>query len=105
MSDTSREGATINLTSTVVAVADQLWTKLDNEAVLLDQKRGTYYGLNEVGARIWELLERPRRVEEIRDVLVGEYEVEVDRCNGDLMALLQNLLNRGLIEVRDSYRV
>jgi hypothetical protein len=61
-----------------------------------------YYGLEDVGARLWSLLQRPVTVSAIRDTLVAEYDVEPARCGRDVRALLQNLAARGLIEVRQS---
>jgi hypothetical protein len=60
-----------------------------------------YYGLDAVGARIWSLIQEPRTVNEIRDILLEEYEVEPERCERDLLALLQKLADEGLIEVKD----
>jgi hypothetical protein len=54
-----------------------------------------------VGARVWHLLQEPRTVQDIRETLLMEYEVERDRCERDLLALLQELVAAGLIEVRD----
>jgi hypothetical protein len=60
-----------------------------------------YYGLNETGARVWSLLQEPRPVHVIRDALVGEYDLDPDRCERDLLALLDALVAAALIEVRD----
>jgi hypothetical protein len=87
--------------STVVAVPNQVSSSLGDEAVILELTQGIYYGLNEVGARIWELLKRPRRVGEIRDVILDEYEVAPQAVTRDVLALLAELADRGLIEVRD----
>jgi Coenzyme PQQ synthesis protein D (PqqD) len=85
----------------IVAIQDQVSTKLENEAVILNIKDGVYYGLNPVGARIWDLLQEPVTVGEIRDILVDEYEVDPLRCKEDLLNLLQDLSDRGLIGLTD----
>lgn len=88
--------------SRVVAARDQVSSDLGGEVAILHLGAGAYYGLDGVGARIWGLIQaEPRTVGEIRDVLVGEYEVEPDRCESDLLALLQRLADQGLVEVRD----
>jgi hypothetical protein len=51
---------------------------------------------------VWNLLREPRRVEEILETLVAEYEVDPASCEADLLALLKNLHEEGLIEVRDA---
>ncbi|HEY9632632.1 MAG TPA: PqqD family peptide modification chaperone [Coleofasciculaceae cyanobacterium] len=87
--------------SIVEAVKDQVSADLAGEAAILNLKSGVYYGLNEVGARIWQLMQEPRTVTTIRDTLLEEYEVEPDSCERDLLALLRDLAIAGLIEVRD----
>lgn len=92
---------TLSISSSVVAAKDQVSSDLGGEVAILDLRSSTYYGLEEVGARVWSLIqEEPRTVEEIRNVLLSEYEVEPDRCERDLFALLQRLADEGLIEVR-----
>lgn len=85
----------------VVASKDQVSCDLGGEAAILSIKKGVYYGLDPVGAQVWNLLQEPRRVAEVRDAVAGEYDVEPDRCERDLIALLEKLLAEGLIEVQD----
>ena len=86
--------------STVVAAKDQVSSDLGGEVAILDLKAGVYYGLDAVGARIWSLIQEPRTVNEIRDILLEEYEVEPEHCERDLLALLRRLADEGLVEVR-----
>jgi hypothetical protein len=88
--------------SIVVAAAGQVSCDLAGEAVILDIQPGIYYGLNAVGARIWKLIQEPRAVCQVRDALLEEYEVEPDRCERDLLALLRELATKGLIKVKDA---
>jgi hypothetical protein len=92
--------APLSLHTVVVAAADQVSCPLGEEAAILNLKNNVYYGMNPVGARVWGLLKQPKRVSELRDVLLDEYEVERDRCAQDLLALLQKMHDEGLIEVR-----
>lgn len=87
--------------SIVVVSNDQISSNLSGEAVILNLNSGVYFGLNEVGASIWNLLQKPISVGEIRDAMVEEYEVEIAQCEQDLLSLLENLLAAGLIEVRE----
>jgi hypothetical protein len=84
-----------------VAAKDQVSSDLGGEVAILDLKAGVYYGLDAVGARIWSLIQEPRTVNEIRDILLEEYEVEPERCEHDLLALLRRLADEGLVEVRN----
>ena len=92
---------TVSLGSTVVATEGQVSSDLGDEVAILDFKVGMYYGLDNVGARVWNLIQKPRTVEEIRDILTSEYEVEPFRCERDLITLLRDLLDEGLVEVSD----
>lgn len=86
--------------SVVAATKDQVSCSLGEEAAILNTKEGIYYGLDPVGAQIWQLLQTPRKVADIQAVLMREYDVEPERCQRDLLALLSDLLQAGLIEVR-----
>ena len=61
--------APLSLHSVVVAAAEQVSCPLGEEAAILNLKNSVYYGMNPVGARIWELLKQPRSVGELRDAL------------------------------------
>ncbi len=87
--------------SIIVATKDQVSSDLGGEVAVLDLKAGMYYGLEAVGARIWSLIQKPRTVNEIRDIIVDEYDVEPERCERDLLVLLQRLADEGLVEVKD----
>ena len=65
--------------------------------VLLDFERGIYYGLNPVGARVWELLAEGKTTDEIIDLLTGEFDVERTDAKGDVMALMDDLAANGLL--------
>lgn len=89
----------LSLNSSAVATKNQVSSDLGQEAVILDLKSGVYYGLNDVGTRIWNLLQEPKTLSEIRDLILEEYEVEPECCEQELLALLYELLDAGLIEV------
>src|ERR1700722_15240965 len=92
---------TISDRSVVVAAKDQVSCDLAGEAAILNIKSGVYYGLDPVGARIWNLMQEPRAVVEIQNAITDEYDVEPERCARDLFGLLEKLLAEGLIEVKD----
>ncbi len=87
--------------SVVVVAKDQVSCDLTGEAAILNLNDGMYYGLNEVGARIWSLLSEPITVGRIRDELEREYDVNSERCETDLVTLLSQLQEAGLIEVKN----
>jgi hypothetical protein len=71
------------------------------ETGILHLKSGVYFGLNTVGASIWKLIQEPRTLKEIREVLLDEYDVEPNRCENDILELLRDLSTHGLIEIVD----
>ena len=86
--------------ATICAIKDQVSCELDGEAVILQMSAGTYFGLNEVGRRIWSIIQQPHRFEEIVSQLLEEYEVDRAQMEADLRELLLQMLNAGLVEVR-----
>jgi hypothetical protein len=81
--------------------ASQASSDLDGSVVLLNFNTGVYYTLEDVAARIWDLMKEPRTIAAIRDTIVREYDVEPERCEKDVMRLLDRAARAGLIEVRD----
>ena len=97
----STQMSEISSKSVVVASKDQVSCGLSGEAAILNLSDGMYYGLNEVGARIWSLLSAPIEVAKIRDQIEREYDVDIERCEKDLITLLGKLNDAGLIEVNN----
>jgi Coenzyme PQQ synthesis protein D (PqqD) len=91
----------LSASSAVVATSDQVSSDLVGEAVILSLSSGVYYGLNEVGASIWNLIQRPKTIKEIHEALLQEYDVEASQCEQDILTLLIELSAVGLIEVKD----
>lgn len=88
--------------SSVISVTKEaVHCDVEDEVVILSMKDGVYYGLNPVGAFIWNQIQKPKRVDEICDLIMGEFDVGREECEADLMDLLSELLDKGLIEVSD----
>jgi hypothetical protein len=94
--------APLSLHTIVVAASEQVSCPLGEESAILNLKNSVYYGMNPVGARVWDLLKQPKSIAELRNALLEEYEVEQGRCEDDLLALLQTMRSEGLIEVREA---
>lgn len=78
---------------------DVVFRDLAGEAVILNLASGTYFGLNEVGTRIWNLLAEHESTEQTLAALLEEYEVEEAPLRQDIEALLRTLVEKGLIVV------
>jgi hypothetical protein len=71
--------------------------EVDDEIVALSIERGTCYGLNRVGSRIWKLLGKPSRIDDLCAKLLTEYAVDPDVCEREVLDLLEDLRAEGLI--------
>ena len=91
----------ITSSTIVVAARDQVFCDLGGEAAILSLGSGIYYGLNSVGAYIWNQIQEPARVADLCAALAEEYDVEPAQCDTDVRRLLGELLEQKLIEVRD----
>jgi hypothetical protein len=87
--------------ATVVAAKDQVSCQLQGEVAILQLKSGVYFGLNPVGAWIWDLIQAPKTVNQVRDAMLQRYDVDPEQCERDLQALLQELAAADLIEIRE----
>jgi hypothetical protein len=75
----------------VVANGDALTAAFGEELVVLNATTGIYYGLEDVGARVWALVKEPTTVEALREAIASEYDVQPDECERDLTALVTSL--------------
>lgn len=76
---------------------DVLFQDVNDEVVLLDLASEHYFGLDEVGARVWMLLKEQKAAGQIVEELLQEYDVERAELEGDVLDLLAQLLEAGLI--------
>lgn len=89
----------ISLGDTFVISQDAVFRDLDGEAVILDLNAGTYFGLNEVGTRIWRLLAENGNLRAVFDALRAEYDATPDTLERDLLALVSRLVEARLGQV------
>ena len=75
---------------------------LAGESVLLNLQTEEYFGLDDVGTRIWQTLIEKDSIQAAIDVLQAEYDVEPEQLQQDVETLIEELLAHGLVEVSDS---
>lgn len=75
-------------------------TEVDGELVALHIENGTCYGFNPTATRIWGLLDRPKRLSELEDELLAEYDVDPRTCREQLLEMLEELQRDGLLDLR-----
>ena len=88
-------------TSTIVGSPDQVSGDLDGKIVLLSIQNGEYYNLNEMGSRIWLLLEKPTTVGALTDQLLKEFKVERATCEAEVVAFLEQLHKDNLLKTEN----
>ena len=86
----------------VCATVDHVACEVAGQTVILSLPQGVYFGLDDVGSTIWKLLQQPTTAEAIRAALVLEYDVDPDRCEGDVRRLLGEFAHHGLIRFEDA---
>lgn len=89
----------IGLNSMVYQSAGLVAADMDGQKVMLNIDKGKYYGLDDIGSRIWELIEKPRTVRELVAVLLKEYDVEDETCQRDVLTFLNKLHAQGLVGI------
>lgn len=82
------------------AIQEHLCCDLNNEAVILSLENGKYYGMNPVGARIWELLQNSATLPEIEQTLLSEYDVDEEMCREEIASFLEQMIAEGLIKTK-----
>ncbi len=89
----------ISTSSVVVVAKEHVSADLVGEVVIMSLSDGTYYGLDGVGHRGWDLIREPITIGGLRDLLAEEYDVEPERLESDLMAFFQELEAEGLVSI------
>jgi hypothetical protein len=89
----------ITLSQKVRFKPDVLVQQVGGEIVLLNLESEAYFGLDEVGARMMNLLNEGNSPAEVVDKLLQEYEVDRETLTQDLLALVEECLTHGLLEI------
>jgi hypothetical protein len=74
-----------------------IYAALGDDGVMLNINSGRYHSVNDVGARIWELLEIPQTAAQLRDRLLEEFEVGEDACQAAVLEFVGRLAERGVV--------
>jgi hypothetical protein len=98
--DSFEKKQSLSLSSVAVVSSDLVSANLDGEVVILGFNAGSYYGLDQVGVFVWNLLQEPCKISDIRDAIFDRYDVELVQCERDLLALLMELAEKQLIEIK-----
>jgi hypothetical protein len=92
----------MNLDQTVAFSERVISQEVSGETVILDLESECYFGLDDVGTRIWQLIRDRGELRAIYDTLLDEYDVEASRLRTDLEALISEACERGLITLGEA---
>jgi hypothetical protein len=82
----------------VTAPEHVMFQELNGEAVLLNLHNEMYYGLDEVGTRMWQLLTTSDSVQAALDTMLHEFDVSPETLEKDMSRIINELLEQGLLE-------
>lgn len=91
----------IEPSSRIVRGEELMSTILDKEIVILNMAKNNYIGLDEIGLRIWELLEKPIRVDELCSQLSREFDATPEQIAADVVPFLADLEKERLVQSVD----
>lgn len=77
-------------------------TDLNGERVMMNLEKGKYFALNDVGSRIWNIIEEEKEVavQKIIDKLLDEYDVQNDTCKNAVVNFINKLRDEELVVVK-----
>lgn len=93
--------SSINRHSKVTVTPDQVSSEVSGEIIILQVKDGMYFGLDDVGAVVWQAIQTPRTVDEIVNTMMGEFEVDREKCQADVCALLEQMAAAKLVSIEN----
>ncbi len=91
----------LSLSSKIRANKEQISFEIADGSVVFQIQSGSYFSLNEIGTRIWMLIQEPQTIADIRDTILNEYAVTPEVCLRDLLAVLEQLATKQLIEIKN----
>ncbi len=72
--------------------------RVDDELVILDVPSGRYFGLNDVGAFVWDQLEHDCSLDDLLAAVIVEYDIDRQQASRDIDELINQLVEGGLVE-------
>ena len=90
----------MDLQQNITVNPDVISQEVSGETVILDLNSENYFGLDEVGTRIWQLIEEKGNLQAIVDQLLSEYDVSEDQLLEDLEVLLTQVADIGLVSLQ-----
>ena len=99
MAEEPKPDTPLSLQSRVVLSRDQVSCDLAGEAAIVNLQNGVYYGLDPIGARVWNLMREPVTLAYLVDRLLEDYAVDRLTLEADMRRFLRQLADQGLVEI------
>ena len=90
----------VTLDSVVTRCDDIVAGVVDADLIMMSIENGKYYQLNPSAGRVWSLLEQPRTVTEICQMLSKDFKVTPEACQKDVLHFLDELVSRNVVTIR-----
>ena len=84
-------------TMRLYAAEDVVWVPVEGEIVLFNAAEGQYYGLDDVGARIWTHVTEGASTDEVVNALLEEFDVDRVAAQTEVERLLRELTEKHLL--------
>jgi hypothetical protein len=92
-----KEENKVTLQSIIARNPEIIHSAMDDEVVMMSVDQGLFFGIDKIGAHIWNLLETPVKVEDLIGQLVDCYDVEQEQCEQDTLLFLNEMLHKQVI--------
>ncbi len=89
----------ITKNSIICRSTEVVFNKLDEEIMMMSIENSEYYGLDNIGSRVWEILANPSTFSQIIEILMKEFEVTEENCFADVKEFLKSLDEKKLITI------
>ncbi len=91
----------MTINKTVIISPDVLTQEVSGEMVLLDLSKEQYLGLNDVGTKVWQLLQEGKNLEMVFETLLEEYDIDAELLKSDLNQLISDMHEAEVVEVKE----
>ena len=89
----------VSFNQKLLVTEDTLINVIEGESVLLNLKSESYFGLDQIGTRMWNLMTASDSIQAAYETLLDEYDVTADMLRQDMRNLIEKLIVNGLVEV------
>lgn len=93
-----RKKSKIDFKDVIQRSENQIFTSVEDYIMLLHIERDCHYGMADTSSRIWALIEQPRTVQDICDILKLEYQVDPEVCQNEVISFLEEALMEDLVQ-------